>query len=290
MSLPQIEEVRRRIESCTDKKVQMYLKALYLFAARGIEIAGKLTASDFETDPNHQVYGPKGTDAWLDYAEPPDPSTIQVIRTLLKIQAQETSIDEAIAQLEKKIPVGVFKIKIAKQRLEPGEIAPYRLISLPLIDEFEPWSNEMFALFKQVGDNYVFADLSRQDVWHHITHKQRIFEGLHYRIKKYTYFRGLLLPDEQDDKGFKVLSHSRKLKGHGIRHVRVDELLKRYNFDGVDIAAYVGWSLGGGGKGEHQAPSMMSNYAEIREMWQRYIKKLCKPNNFQSTNKALEVS
>jgi len=29
-------------------------------------------------------------------------------------------------------------------------------------------------------------------------------------------------------------------------------------------------------------PDMMSNYAEIREMWQRYIKKLCKPNNFKS--------
>ena len=274
MSLPQIEEARRRIETCTDYPTQMMLKSIYLFGARGIELAGKLTASDFATNPEHQIYGPKGVDAWLDYTEPPDPSTLQVIKTLLKIQAKETSIDEAIAQLEQKIPVGVFKIKIAKQHLELNEIAPYRLIALPLVDEYEPWAKEVFDYFQKAGDNYVFANLSRQDVWHYITHKQRIFEGLHYRIKKYTYFRDLML-EEPEDKGFKVLSHSRKLKGHGIRHVRVDELLKRYGFDGVDIAAYVGWSMG------KEGPDMMSNYAEIREMWQRYIKKLCKPNNFK---------
>lgn len=189
---------------------------------------------------------------------------------------------QVMAEAKKKIPVAVFKLKIAKQHLEPNEVAPYRLIALPLVDEFEPWAKEVFEYFKAAGDNYVFADLSRQDVWHYITHTQRIFEGLHYRIKKYTYFRGLLLEDQEEDKGFKVLSHNRKLKGHGIRHVRVDELLKRYDFDGVDIAAYVGWSLGGSGKGEHQAPPMMSNYAEIREMWQRYIKKLCRLNSFHS--------
>lgn len=276
MSLPQIEEVRRRIESCTNKPIQMYLKALYLFAARGIEIAGKLTASDFETNPEHQIYGPKGTDAWLDETEPPDPSQLQVIRMLIKIQAGTQTVDCAIAELEKKIPVAVFKIHIAKQHLEPNEEAPYRLIALPLVDGFEPWAREMFDYFKAAGNNYVFANLSRQDVWHYITHTQRIFEGLHYRIKKYTYFRGLLLEDQEEDKGFKVLSHNRKLKGHGIRHVRVDELLKRWAFDGVDIAAYVGWSMG------KEGPDMMSNYAEIREMWQRYIKKLCKPNSFKS--------
>lgn len=275
MSLPQIEEVRRRIESCTNNPIRMYLKALYLFAARGIELAGKLTASDFETNPDHQIYGPKGTDAFLDYCEPPNPTWLQVIEMLLKIQTKEATLTQVMAEAKKKIPVAVFKIKIAKQHLEPGEIAPHRLIALPLVDEFEPWAKEVFEYFQKSGDNYVFPDISRQDVWHYITHKQRIFEGLHYPIKKYTYFRGLIIEDQEDDKGFKVLRHNRKLKGHGIRHVRVDELLKRYDFDGVDIAAYVGWSMG------KEGPEMMSNYAEIREMWQRYIKKLCKTNNYQ---------
>jgi hypothetical protein len=252
----------------------MYLKGLYLFAARGIELAGKLTASDLQTNPTHQIYGPTGICAWLDKTDPPNPTQLQVIKMLFKIQAGERSIDDVIAEMEKKIPVGVFKIKIAKQHLEPGEEAPYRLIALPLVDEFEPWAKEMFSYFESAGTDYVFP-FSRQDVWEYITHEQRIFESLNYRIKKYNYFKGLLL-EEPEEKGFKVLSHNRKLKGHGIRHVRVDELLKRWEFDGVDIAAYVGWSMG------KEGPEMMSNYAEIREMWQRYIKKLCKVNSFQS--------
>jgi len=119
---------------------------------------------------------------------------------------------------------------------------------------------------------------SRQDVWEYITHKQRIFEGLNYRIKKYHYLKNGAVVE---DKGFKVLSHNRKFKGHALRHVRVDELLKRYHFDGVDIAAYVGWSMG------KEGPDMMSNYAEIREMWQRYIKKLCKTNKKPSRGLAV---
>jgi hypothetical protein len=274
MSLPAINEMRKRIESCTNKPIQMYLKALYLFAARGIEIAGKVTASDLQTNPNHQIYGPRGIDAQLDETEPPDPSWIQVIKMLLKIQSGQISIDNAMEEAEKKIPVAVFKIKIAKQHLEPGEEAPARFIALPLVDEFEPWAKEMYEYFKAAGNNYVFP-FSRQDVWEYITHKQRIFEGLNYKIKKYNYFKDILLDSESDSKGFKVLPHPRKLKGHGVRHWRVYELLKRYGFDDIDVAAFVGWVLQTG-------PEMMSTYADIREMWQRYIKKLCKVNSFQS--------
>jgi len=55
-----------------------------------------------------------------------------------------------------------------------------------------------------------------------------------------------------------------------LRHIRTDELLKDYDFDGVDLVAYVGWS----GTGV-ALPSQAGNYAELRENWQRYIKKLC---------------
>lgn len=55
MSLPQIEEVRRRIETCTNKPIQMYLKSLYLLAARGIEIAGKLIAGSPKAKPHNDV-------------------------------------------------------------------------------------------------------------------------------------------------------------------------------------------------------------------------------------------
>jgi hypothetical protein len=290
MSLPQIEEVRRRIESCKDYPIQMILKAIYLTGGRGIELAGKLTASDLETNPNHQIYGPKGTDAWLAETEPPDIPQKEVAKLLITaISGDKEEALRLVDKFTKNVPVAIFKIKIAKQHLESGEEAPYRLIALPLVDEFEPWAKEMYDYFKAAGDNYVFANLSRQDVWHYITHTQRIFEGLNYRIKKYIYLRNGAVIEQpvkpkrgkKKRKGEPVLSHNRKLKGHGVRHVRIDELLKRFHFDGVDIAAFVGWSMGQSQQ-ISQSPAMMENYAEIREMWQRYIKKLCKPNSFKS--------
>lgn len=281
MSLPEINEVRKRIETCKDPQIQMFLKAIYLFGARGIEIAGKLTASDFETDPTHQIYGPKGNDCWLSHTEPPDIPQREVATLLITAMSgdKETAL-ELVKKFTSNIPVAVFKIRIAKQRLEPGEEAPYRLIALPLDDEFEPWAKEMFEYFQAAGSNYVFPNVSRQDVWHYITHQQRVFEGLHYRIKKYLYIKGMVL-EKPEENSIKVLAHNRKFKGHAIRHVRIDELVKRYHFDGIDIAAFVGWAVGR--SRTTNVPEMMNNYAEIREMWPRYIKKLCKPNNFKTS-------
>jgi hypothetical protein len=277
MSLPQIEEVRRRIETCKDNQIKMYLKGCYLFAARGIELAGKLTASDFVTNPEHQVYGPKGRDAWLDFTDPPDPTWLQVIEILLKLQTGETTVKEVMAEAKKKIPVAVFRIHIAKKRLGAGEEAPDRLIALPLVKEFEPWAKEMYDYFKEAGENnYVFANLSRQDVWHYITHKQRVFEGLMYPIEKYTYLRNgaILIEPVMVNKDNKIFAHMRKLKGHGLRHVRTDELICRWNFQGIDMGAYVGWCLG------KDTPAMAARYAKITHMWHRYVKLLCKPNPF----------
>jgi hypothetical protein len=100
--------------------------------------------------------------------------------------------------------------------------------------------------------------------------KQPIFQGLTYRIKKY-----LLL--KTGEVSLKILPHIRELKIHGLRHIRTDELLKTYHFDGFDLAAYIGWSLGTA-KGVSSMPSQANTYAEIRENWQRYIKKLCVQN------------
>ena len=46
------------------------------------------------------------------------------------------------------------------------------------------------------------------------------------------------------------------------------EFLKR-----IDLGAYVGWCMGG--RNQKDMPAMASNYAEIREAWHRYIRKLC---------------
>lgn len=82
MSLPEIYEVMRRIESCRKPEYRMYLKAIFEHDSRGIEEAGRLSATDLErhTEP----YGPKGTDCWKTEIEPPDIPANQMLRIILE--------------------------------------------------------------------------------------------------------------------------------------------------------------------------------------------------------------
>lgn len=258
MSLPEVREVRTRIERVTHKPYRIYLKALYLCgAARSVEMNAKRCSGEKE----NLIYGPKGSDVWLSETDPPDLNNTQFLRVLLQVTSHKKDIDEVIDQFSQKVPIAIFKIRVAKQKLDEGEEPPYRLVALPLPEKYEPWTREIYEYFKDAGDNYVFP-WNRQTIWHYISNVQPIFEGLTYRIKKY-----------RDLDGTKIYTHDRPFKLHALRHVRTDELIRYFNFDGIDLAAYVGWSMNGNKK--EAMPTMASNYAEIREAWHRYIKKLC---------------
>ncbi|MGD2090757.1 MAG: hypothetical protein PVH61_31585 [Candidatus Aminicenantes bacterium] len=261
MSLPEVKVIRERIESCKQEDIRMYLKAVYLFGARAVELAGKRCSGEKQI-----VYGPKGSDAWLAETEPPDIPSKQLAEILIMAITDRDGATALVKKLSENISVGIFKIRIAKQKLDEGEEVPYRLIGLPL--EFDLWNQEVYDYFKEAGDDYVFP-FNRSYVWDYLTHKQPIFKGLTYRIKKYNYNRvGKPI--------FKVLPHPRKLKIHGLRHVRTDELISKYGFDALDMVAFVGWKLTKSGPQGGAAPAMADVYAEIREAWHRYIKKLCK--------------
>lgn len=273
MSLPEVREVRARIESVKHKPYQIYLKSLYLCgAARSVELNSKRCSGEKE----NLIYGPKGSDVWLSECEPPDLNNTQFLKLLLQVNSKRRNIDSIIDELSQRIPVAIFKIKVAKQKLDDGEEPPYRLVALPLPEKYEPWTREIYEYFKDRKDEYVFP-WNRQTIWHYISNVQPIFEGLTYRIKKY---RSLT--------GSKIYTHDRPFKLHALRHVRTDELLKHFHFDQIDIAAYVGWSLNANRK--EAMPTMMSNYAEIREGWYRYIKKLCVPSLYQFKKKTVQVS
>jgi hypothetical protein len=230
------------------------------------------------------------------------------------------SINKTVDKLSEKIPVAVFKVNIAKQHLDVGEEVPFRLVALPLVDEYEPWAREVYDYFKVAESDYVFP-FNRQDVWEYITRKEPIFKGLTYRIKKYVYCNrkpevitldqlkvennGViekLLATPANNLGFVVLqteryeytlepsgkllkkeaytifSHPKPLKNSGLRHIRTNELLTDYGFDGIDLAAMIGWSMRASQK-VSASPAQTGTYAEVREMWRRYIKKLCKKNS-----------
>lgn len=311
-SLPTVSEVRHAIESVRVEKFRVFLMAVYLCgAARACEIAYERASGDIQKGYGRH-YGPSGDDCFLDFSEPPDPKWVDVLEMLLSIQAGEVSIKEAIAKAKMRVPVVVFKIKIAKSHgLESFEEAPYRLVALPLPEKYEPWTKIIYEYFQKHKGQPVFP-FSRSDVDDYLTRKDKVFAGLTYRIKKYIYNNAkdeLLTPEKleviqvglykqlldtppnrvglkvitideyeyrMDFYGkiyrrqiYKVLSHPKPLRIHGLRHIRTDELLKTYGFDGVDLVAYVGWS----GRGV-ALPTQANNYAEIRENYQRYVKKL----------------
>jgi hypothetical protein len=307
----------------------MFLKTEYLFGSRPIEVAGELTSTDRINSGLTVPFGPKGTDVFLSETDAPDMQNTDFVKILVKVvtalalqtnmQAAITDINETIDNLTKKIPVAVFKVRIAKQHLDEGEDVPFRLVALPLVDEYEPWAREVYEYFKAAGNNYVFP-FSRQDVWEYITRKDRIFEGLTYRIKKYVYSNKkpevisldqlklenngvleklllvpannlgvIVLQTERHEyklepsgkltkkEAYTIFSHPKPLKNSGLRHIRTNELLTDYGFDGIDLAAMIGWSMRASQK-VSASPAQTGTYAEVREMWRRYIKKLCKKN------------
>lgn len=292
MSLPNPYLIMRCIDKCERQENKMYMRFLFEADARGIEGAGHLTSTDRKR--HTKAYGPLGKDCWLDEAEAPDLTNKEFVQVLLNFMVglatkKDTGdlvkdLQQEISKLSIKIPVGVFKVNIAKQHLEEGEAYPYRLVALPLDKRYDPWAQEQFEWFRDKGANVAF-DLNRQDNWEYITRKQRIFAGLEYTIKKYHWSAktGEVLEDKT------CLAHPRHFKGHGIRHVRTDYLIQYLHFDGFDLGALVGWSMGSSQK-VSAAPAQASNYADLRTAWRRYIPKLMVPFNYSAfSNGALKV-
>jgi hypothetical protein len=204
---------------------------------------------------------------------------LKIILTALSNKEEALSL---VDQLTQKIKVAVFKIKIAKQHLEvynnQKEAYPHRLVALPLDKRFDPWAQELYNYFHDAGTNYVFP-FNRQDNWEMITRKDKIFDGLYYHIKKYHYYPNGDITAEP----VPCFDHPRLYKCHAIRHSRTDQLISYYKFDGFDLGALVGWSMGSSSK-VSAAPAQASNYAEIRTAWKRYIWKLCIPSNYSTFN------
>lgn len=79
MRLPEVGEVRRRIESVQEERLRLCLMATYLFAARISEVVGVASPGDSSV-----ARGPKGTDARLEvYKLGPleEPSAVFRVRT-----------------------------------------------------------------------------------------------------------------------------------------------------------------------------------------------------------------
>jgi hypothetical protein len=90
---------------------------------------------------------------------------------------------------------------------------------------------------------------------------------------------------------FYVDGHLKPLKLHGLRHIRTDELLKDYEFDGIDLAAYVGWgfrikTIHGG---TTELPEQAFDYTDVRQCYERYVAKLLIEPKYKNESSSIRI-
>jgi hypothetical protein len=255
MSLASYIEVRQRIQNVKDTELQMLLKALYLLgAARPVEMVAERCSGE----KKELIYGPKGTDAWLEEIDSPNPSSLQIIKW--RLEGNEAAIEQMIDNLTQTIQVAVFKIKLSRRKAKPNMERPFRLVALPMAEKYEPWTKGLYKYFEEAGDNYVFP-LNRSRAWYDVE-TLGVFKGLTYPIKEYRYSRPEIT--------LHVNSHYRDIKMDGLRAVRVEELRMRYDFDDLDLAVFTGSKIR-----LNRVPGVFES-STVSEDWHRYIYKLCK--------------
>jgi len=149
LALPEVETVRRRIETATKREAKFCLMAAYLFCARASEIVGATNSYDVK---NNQTIarGPSGIDVKLETFEIGD----------IKTQA------------------AVFTVRTAKR---DGKI---RKIALPLEKTYEPWAEQLYSYYREHGEDKVFS-FTRQKAWEYAN---KTFKGLSYPIEKYNLY------------------------------------------------------------------------------------------------------
>ena len=152
--------------------------------------------------------------------------------------------------------VAVFRVSTAKR----GGIE--RLVGLPLNPKYEPWTKEVCKYYLAQKNEACFP-FTRQKVWQY---SKQVFEGLTYRIERYTLIERL-----GETKIRKIKKrHLRAFRTHALRHIRAAELIEHYGFDGFDMSIYGGWTL----RSTIGVGSSMERYAHLQ--WRKYFPKLLK--------------
>ena len=147
--LPEVMDVRKRIERIDNEMIRYAVMAMYLFAGRVSEVVGVACPNDTSTP-----YGPKGIDYFEEtYRFPPAHPVIEE-------------------------PAVIFAVKTAKK---DGML---RYIGLPLNPKYEPWSSKLRDYYKSRGSSHVFP-VTRQTVYEYT---RKAFEGFTYNIEKYAIF------------------------------------------------------------------------------------------------------
>jgi integrase len=145
----------------------------------------------------------------------------------------------------------VFTVRTAKRQGKERQVA------LPLNPQYEQWTQELYDYFKQFGNSPVFP-ITRQKAY---SYAKKVFAGLKYQIEYYKVYEDGKIKQEPP-------IHTKGFRTHALRHLRATELLNEYDFNGVELSAYGGWTL----RSTIGVGSAVGRYAHLN--WKKYFPKL----------------
>lgn len=145
----------------------------------------------------------------------------------------------------------VFTVRTAKRQGKERQIA------IPLSPKYEPFSEQLYNYFLEFGKDSVFP-FTRQKAH---GYARKAFSGFKYQIEYYKIWENGKIKSEPS-------THMRGFRTHALRHLRASELLNEYDFNGVELSAYGGWTL----KSTVGVGSAVARYAHLG--WKKYFPKL----------------
>ena len=219
MSLPEVTEIRSRIQKTNKLQAKYCFMAEYLFCARISEIIGRKCPSDVTTTARELT----GNDAK---------------QTVVRVGSE-------------KYDAVIFTVRTAKR------YGKERKIALPLDKRYEPFTEGLFNYVSQFSSNHVFP-FTRQKAW---KYAEEIFGNLRYPIESYKPF----LNGEAQEL---VKEHLKPFRTHALRHLRATELIEVYDFTGVELSLYGGWTL----RSMVGVGSALGRYSHVQ--WRKYFPKL----------------
>jgi len=233
MSLPNVQEVRQRIEQVREESLRFLLESAYLFCAR----IGEVVHYTYPCDTGTGTTGPKLTARETVYKPSiEDSGTVGTLMMIGITEGLKITISDIVQMRE---PVALFHVWTEKRKgLKRQGIR--RDIALPLNPDFEPWTKDLLGYFQkqQVTKQPIFP-FYRQKAY---TLAKPVFEGLSVKI---THYRKTL--PELDGKGKHLMrmipEHTKPFTVHSLRKIRENELRRNYRFDAFEISAYGGWTM-----------------------------------------------
>lgn len=214
---PEVEKVRNRIENISDKKTRTAFKYLYLVAGRVSEVCGKYS-----------------------------PYPRNVIRC-------DIVGEEAV----------LFAVRTARRKRNV-----YRPVALPL--RYEPWVSEVADYIEKTPDGvhpFVFPKRKPYKYETNVRYLQleatNIFSEFKWTIPEYTITKERITNDEntlanvvfelrnRGQLSFELkppptelvttAQHPKNLTSDPLRYIRAIELLRKYQFNPIDLSIYGGW-------------------------------------------------